>query len=113
MIQETDQFLIDWIKGVTGITARVITPEDTLQGNITSLCLLEATPTLPSRNMSPGVMQIRLTYLITIYHELETEAHRQLGELLFALMEHANLEPIMQPIPFNIWLSLGIKPHPA
>jgi hypothetical protein len=113
MIQETDQFLLDWITGIVGGTTHLIAPDDTLAGNVVSLSLLEATPTLPPRNVLHQVMQIKLTYLVTIYYEQEAEAHHQLGELLFAAMEHANIEPIMEPIPLDVWVSLRAKPRPA
>jgi hypothetical protein len=54
-----------------------------------------------------------LRYLITSHAPDLEAAHRQLGDLLFAVMENAEYEIDLEPLPPALWTSFGIAPQPA
>jgi hypothetical protein len=58
-------------------------------------------------------LQLSLRYLVTTWAKQSEEAHRLLGELAFAAMEHPEFEVKLNPIPAETWKALGIIPRPS
>lgn len=112
MIDQVDQRLEQWIREVLdGVTVSLAAPgaEDSGVG----LYLLDVAPALPERRTARPVPKIILSYLITTFHNDPAEAHRMLGELIFAAMEHTEYDVAQEPIPTAIWTAFGAVPMPA
>lgn len=114
MIDQADRRLLDWVKSVLPTTDVTLQPP----GNPSSspcinLYLLDLLQSPPSRSNRRPPLQVVLRYLVTSHAQDAEAAHKQLGDLLFAGMEHAEYEVDLEPLPPAVWASFGIAPQPA
>ncbi len=111
MIDQVDKSLIQWIGNVMdGASVSLALPGADAD---VSVYLLEVMPALPERRTARPVPQIILSYLITTHHDDPSEAHKMLGELIFAAMAHAEYQVVSEPVPVSIWAGLGVPPMPS
>jgi hypothetical protein len=54
-----------------------------------------------------------LRYLITTWGPDVLQAHRRLGDLIMAALEHGEFEVEADPVPPATWQALGLAPRPA
>ncbi len=115
MIEEIDQRLIDWIGNVLTEETEVTLspPQTTGEGERVGLYLMDILPSAPVRSGRRPPLQVMLRYLVTTRSEDPKAAHRILGRLLFAAMEHTEYEVDLAPVSPEIWTAFGIVPMPA
>ncbi|MEJ2164285.1 MAG: Pvc16 family protein [Desulfobacterales bacterium] len=115
MIDEIDQRLSEWIGSVLGedIEVSLLPPADMGDKKFVGLYLKDILPSAPARGTRRPPLQVLLRYLVTARAKSPQEAHRILGQLLFAAMEHAEYEVELEPIPAQVWQAFGTMPMPA
>jgi len=114
MIDQVDGRLEDWIGTVLeGTNVSLAAPSGTETGRGIGLYLMELMHTPPPRGARRPPLQISLRYLVTTWAEKSEEAHRMLGELVFAAMEHPEFEVERHPVPVTLWTALGVAPRPS
>ncbi len=114
MIDQVDGRLEDWIGTVLeGTNVSLAAPSGTETGRGIGLYLMELMHTPPPRGARRPPLQISLRYLVTTWAEKSEEAHRMLGELVFAAMEHPEFEVERDPVPVTLWTALGVAPRPS
>ncbi|MEN8206777.1 MAG: Pvc16 family protein [Pseudomonadota bacterium] len=79
--------------------------------NIYLFDLMPASVTRNNNRTPP--LQIQLRYLVTTSAKDPVKAHKLLGDLVFAAMEHAEFDVDLEPLPATCWTALGIAPAPA
>lgn len=115
MIEEIDQRLSEWIGSVLGgdVEVSLLPPAEMGDKKIVGLYLKDILPSAPTRGTRRPPLQVLLRYLVTVRAKSPQEAHRILGQLLFAAMEHAEYEVELEPIPAQVWQAFGTMPMPA
>jgi len=115
LIHEVDGRLKDWVGSVLqGATVSLAAPNGQLKGSGVSLYLLQLTHRPPARGgKKRPPLQLLLRYLVTAWSEDPEDAHRMLGELVFAAMEHDEFEVEFDAAPAAIWTAFGAVPRPS
>jgi hypothetical protein len=114
VIDQTDGRLVDWVAHVAeGATISLSPPNDSHTGRGVSLYLLEFIPQPPSGNARRLPLQLALRYLVTTWADTPEEAHRLLGNLVFAAMESAEFQVELEPFPITAWTAFHVIPRPA
>lgn len=114
MIDQVDVFLEEWIASTLGdLPFSLAPPTGELDGKGVSCYLLELADFPPPRTTNRPPLQFYLRYLITTWAEDPQEAHRMLGELVFAAMENPELRVEFEPPPAATWSALGVTPRPS
>ncbi len=114
MIDEIDRRLREWTESVVeGPTFSLTPPDDAQSGSGVSFYLLQLVEKPPTRTAQRAPLQLALHYLVTTWADAPEEAHRLLGELVFAAMETDDFEVDLDPIPPEMWTAFGIVPRPA
>jgi hypothetical protein len=78
-----------------------------------SVYLMECAAAPPPRGTGRPPLQILARYLVTTWAEEPEEAHRLLGELLFAALESRDYEADLTPPTADAWSALGARPQPS
>lgn len=118
MIDQADRQLKAWINGLLGDAILTFgPPERTPSGpgvkDGVSCYLLSLDDKPPERAPQRAPLQITLCYLITTCAETPEQAHRLLGQLVFAAMQVSDWEVELQLIPPGYWEALGAPPQPC
>ena len=115
MIEKVDQRLSEWIGSVlTGdIKVSLLPPEGPGDKKVVGLYLKDILPSAPTRGTRRPPLQVLLRYLITASAKNQVEAHKMIGQLLFAAMEHSEYEVELGPVPAEVWTAFGTIPMPA
>ena len=114
MIHEKDQELADWAKSVVGDVPTLFEiPKELTQGSGVLFCLVSLLPAPPPSTGKIAPLQYKLRYLVTTWAESTLEAHRLLGDLVFAAMENSKFEIDLNPVPFEFWQACGWTPQPS
>ncbi len=114
MIDQVDQALASWVqKTLKDLDVSIAPPQAAEKGEGVGLFLLETIPTPPARVGRRPPLQITIRYLVTTWAESPYEAHRMLGELLFAALSNENYEVESESPPINLWTALGVPPRPS
>jgi hypothetical protein len=114
MIDQVDKRIAEWVENVLdGATVSLHPPDDAQSGQGVSLYLLELADSPPPRSTGRPPLQLSLRYLVTTWAEEPKEAHRLLGELVFAGMGSSEFDIELDPIPVDLWASLGVAPRPS
>jgi hypothetical protein len=114
MIDQVDNELKGWIDTVlNGKVASLAPPSASQVGRGVSVYLLDLVNTPVQREAKRSWLEISLRYLITTWAEDPLEAHRLLGELLFAGMEHAGYEVEQTYVPVDLWRAFNVQPRPG
>jgi hypothetical protein len=115
MIDEVDRRVRDWMLAVLERVDVVLSepgPSDTEFKGV-SLYLLGMSDSPPLRTNSRPPLQISLQYLVTTWSTDPEEAHRWLGQLLFAAMEHAEFQLDLSPVSPAVWAGFRTSPRPS
>jgi hypothetical protein len=114
MIGAVDDRLKAWVEAVlTGVDVSLAPPDDSQTGRVANLYLMALADRPPLRSMKRPPLQLALDYLVTTGADTFQEAHRMLGELVFAAMENPEFQVDLEPPPTGTWAALGVKPRPA
>lgn len=114
LIQEADNRIREWAGSVVGEPIVTLGPppkEPSGRGVYLYLSEIKVEPT--QRGPRQSRLQVRLRYLITAWDEKPEEAHRLLGTLLEAAIDHPDfLLDWDTPAP-EFWYALGVPPQPC
>lgn len=115
MIDQIDQQLREWAQKTLDASAAVVLtpPNASLNGPAVNLYLLELGADPPLRGSKRAPLQLALCYLVTVWDEEPEKAHRLLGQLVFAAMDHAEFEVEFDAVPIAAWVSFGVAPRPS
>jgi hypothetical protein len=113
VIDEVDQQLEAWVAEVVpgasvSFEAAAKPGQD---GPVVALHLLELAEMPPARGHARPPLQVRLGYLVTTWADDAARAHRDLGELLFAAMEHSEYEVAFPADLGPFWSAAGVAPR--
>ena len=114
MIDEIDQRLKEWMESVTdGITVSLAPRANAQSGSGVSVYLLQLAEKPPARTVDRAPLQLALHYLVTTWADEPEEAHRLLGELVFAAMETPEFEVDLETLSPETWIALNVEPRPS
>jgi carboxypeptidase family protein len=119
MIERIGQEIRDWIGSViTGAEVVLGLPSDDAQGAQVGLYLMDLSQSNCARVGKLPPFKINLRYLVTARSPRAEEAHRLLGELIFAALqkpekEAPEFEVVVEPLPVEAWAVLGEAPQPS
>lgn len=113
MIDQIDERLREWVQKTIGVSPSLTPPSDAPSDGEINLYLLELAERPPARGARRPPLQMTLRYLVTTWASQPEEAHRLLGELAFAAMEHPDFEVKLDPVPAKTWEALGVMPRPS
>lgn len=114
MIELVDAKLRDWVSTITGeVEVSFEPPMDVRQGTGVNLFLLQLVNTPSARGAQRPPLQISLRYLVTAWNAKPEQAHRVIGELMFAAMENTEFEVELDPTPLDLWIALRVAPRPS
>ncbi len=119
MIEQISQKIRDWIRGaITGAEVVFGLPADDAQNGQIGLYLMDLSQSNCARVGKIPPLKINLRYLVTVRSPRQEEAHRLLGELIFAALqkpekEAPEFEVVIEPLPVEAWAVLGAAPQPS
>jgi hypothetical protein len=119
MIEKIGQEIRDWIGSIiTGAEVALGLPSNNAQSAQIGLYLMDLSQSNCARVGKLPPFQINLRYLVTVRSPREEEAHRLLGELIFAALqkpekESPEFEVVVEPLPVEAWAILGTAPQPS
>jgi hypothetical protein len=114
MIDQVDRRLKEWTESVVeGVSFSLEPPTGSQTESGVSFYLLELVENAPARTNTPTPLQFSLRYLVSTWAGEPEEAHRLLGELVFAAMENAEFEVELEPLDPTAWVALGVAPRPS
>jgi hypothetical protein len=119
MIERIGQEIRDWIGSViTGAEVVLGLPSDDARGAQIGLYLMDLSQSNCARVGKLPPFKINLRYLVTARSPRVEEAHRLLGELIFAALqkpekEAPEFEVVVEPLPVEAWAVLGAAPQPS
>jgi len=121
MIDQVDARLQSWVENVLGTVPVAMTPpRDTPDDPVVHLYLMQAVPALASPDArTNGFQQVRsslqvtLSYLVAVRAADVQQAHKLLGDLIFAALDSTEFELNFDPLPLDLWIALGVEPQPA
>lgn len=114
MIEDADRRLKDWAESVLEDTEVSLAPPRAAEAeHVISLYLTDILPAPRTSTSRRLPLQTSLRYLVTAWADDPETEHRQLGELVFAAMEHPEFEVELAAQPAEFWLAFGIAPRPA
>lgn len=114
MIEQADQRLLTWIQTALQDTDDITLgpPGSSVDGRGVRLYLLALAPFPSVRTNHRPPLQFKLRYLITTYAENEQEAHRLLGDLVFAAMDEPDFEVELDSLESGVWVAFETIPQP-
>jgi hypothetical protein len=114
MIDQVDDRLRDWIGTAVGkMDVSLAMPNESTPGTGVGLYLLDLAVKPTIRRQGHSTLHIALRYLVTTWSERPEEAHRLLGELVFAAMEATDFEVELSGASADLWMALGTPPKPS
>lgn len=119
MIEKADQQIKDWISSVVAGAEVVFgLPDQTATKTQIALYLMDLSQGNVARVNKRPPLQLFLRYLVTAWAPRPEDAHRLLGELIFAALEKPEkeapeFEVLTEPLPVEAWAVLGVAPQPS
>ena len=116
MTDSIEDKLREWASGVVDADVQFTPPAELATEDdapVVHLYLIETTPTLPPRDTTRNLLQIRQIYLVTISQATPTTAQTQIMELLFSAMQHPDFDALTDPLPLDWWQALEVRPRAA
>lgn len=114
MIDAIDQRLKDWVVSAVGsvdVSLAMPTGRDRWAG--VSLYLVDVTLKPAIHSSGASARHIALRYLVTAWSDQPEDAHRLLGDLVFAAMDSADFEVEPSGASTELWQALGTPPRPS
>ena len=114
VIEQADDLVTKWVGEVLPkATVSLDRPKAERPGSGVSIHLLELVEgPMPRGVRRPTVLEMSVRYLVTTWAKDERAAHRLLGELAFAAIEHEDFELDFEPMPSSFWEAVGVAPRP-
>jgi hypothetical protein len=114
MIDQVDGRLKDWVGTTVGrVEVSLAMPTAAGSGTGVSLYLVDLALKPLVRVNGGSALNIALRYLVTTWSERPEEAHRLLGDLVFAAMEAADFDIEPTGASTALWQALGVPPRPS
>jgi hypothetical protein len=114
VIDEVDSRLTSWADGVVGAGLSGLAAPAAQQGaRGVSLYLIDVIPSPPPRAARRVRLEVSLRYLVSAWSQDHVEAHRLLGDLLFAALSNSDFSVESGPVPAEVWQSLAVPQRPA
>ncbi|MEX2382153.1 MAG: hypothetical protein WD490_07210 [Opitutales bacterium] len=114
LFDQIDDQLRRWAERLPGNPSfSLAPPRDDQPGSGASFYLLELVDAPPLRSAGRPPLQLSLRYLVTTWAETPGEAHRFLGDLVFAAMNDSEFDVDLTPVPSATWVAFGVIPRPA
>jgi len=114
MIDTVDQRLQQWVHSIHDqIEVHFTAPKSGEDIKGIGLYLMEIVILPPPSSTKLPPLQVALRYLVTSWSDRAEDAHRLLGDLIFAAMENPEFEVEMQPVPIDVWTAFGVPPRPS
>ncbi len=119
MIERIGKEIRDWIGSVVTDAEVVLgLPADNAKGRQIGLYLMDLSQGNCARVGKIPPFMINLRYLVTARSPRAEEAHRLIGELIFAALEkpekeRPEFEVVIEPLPVEAWAVLGAAPQPS
>jgi hypothetical protein len=114
VIDEVDLRLKSWADGIVGAGTSGLTAPGAQQGaRGVSLYLIDVISSPPPRAARKVRLEVILRYLVSTWSQDPGEAHRMLGDLLFAALENSDFSVESGPLPAALWKSLGVPQRPG
>jgi hypothetical protein len=114
MIDQVDDRLKEWVGTALGpVAVSLALPDPSSPGSGVNLYLVELALKPLVRRRGRAALQLTLRYLVTTWAEQPEEAHRLLGELVFAAMEASDFEVELTGGSTELWQALGTPPRPS
>jgi hypothetical protein len=114
MIDQVDRQLKEWVSTVLQeVEVRLEAPKIADQARGIVIYLMDITALPPPSGTRIAPLQVALRYLVTSWSEDPEEAHRLLGELLFAAMENPEFQVEPESVPVESWKVFGVPPRPS
>jgi len=114
MIDEVDRRLTAWVKSVVeGVDVRLAAPGTSPEKRGIGLFLMEVVVMPPASTTKLPPLQVALRFMVTSWSDDPEDAHRMLGELIFAAMENSEFEVELTPVAVDVWRALGVPPRPS
>jgi hypothetical protein len=114
MIDTVDQQLREWVATIVGdVNVSLAIPSVSGTDHTVSLYLTDILAKAPIRAAAATTHQLSLRYLVTVWAERPEDAHRLLGELLFAAMSAADFEVERAGPTAELWQAFGVAPRPS
>lgn len=113
MIDQIDRQIKSWVEGIVdGVTISLERPDYRTSGKGAFVYLIMLTDRPPPRGPKRPPLQLTLRYLVTTWAETPEEAHKILGELVFAAMDNPEFGVEFNTITISDWTVFGISPQP-
>jgi hypothetical protein len=114
VFDDTSDMLVRWAREVVGDAAVHLGPPPPFTpGHGVAIRLLDITPQPVPRERRYRRLHASLRYLVTAWADDDATAHRLLGRLTFAAMQHPTIELRPEPPPVALWQALGLAPRPG
>ncbi|HKQ77860.1 MAG TPA: carboxypeptidase regulatory-like domain-containing protein [Blastocatellia bacterium] len=119
MIERIGKEIRDWIgSNVTGAEVVLGLSDDNAPSAQVGLYLIDLSRGHCARVGKLPPLKINLRYLVTVRAPQPEEAHRILGELIFAALQKPEkvapeFEVVIEPLPVEAWAVLGVAPQPS
>lgn len=114
MIDQIDQRVKAWVEQTLPRVAVTLGPPGAVRdGQGISLYLFELVDDPPLRGSQRTPLQAAARYLVTTRAGTPEDAHRLLGDLLFAAMDSAAFQAELNPLPAAAWTAFGLPPQPS
>lgn len=114
LIDHVDLALRDWLGSMSdGVAVTLAPPTDTAEHPCISLYLLEIQSGGAVSRAAGFPLTLVLRYVVSVGGGDPLAAHRLLGVLLFAALDHPDFEVDMTAAPAELWRGLKIAPRPA
>lgn len=111
----TDERLTKFVRAVLpDVPVSLETPSDRPQTERgVGLYLWQIQPVAPVRGQRMDQLRLTLQYLLNTWAPEPTEAHEMLLDLAYAAMQEPSLDVVLEPLPAEAWLALGVPPTPS
>ena len=119
MIERIGKEIRDWIGSiVTGAEVVLGLSDDNAPSAQVGLYLMDLSRGHCARVGKLPPLKINLRYLVTVRAPRPEDAHRILGELVFAALQKPEkvapeFEAVIEPLPVEAWAVLGVAPQPS
>ena len=114
MVDDIDQDLKDWIGAVLpGVEVSFDAPREDGASPAVSVYLLELLQSFPLSTLKRAPLELTLRYLITTWSKSPSDAHKMLGQLALAALDHSGFVVDSESLPLELWRGFGIAPRPS
>lgn len=114
MIDQVDLALREWLETTSdGVAVTLAPPADVAAEPCVNLYLMEIRAGGAVSHTAGFPLTLVLRYLVTVGGGDSLAAHRLLGVLLFAALDHPDFEVDVTAVPVDLWRGLKIAPRPA